>query len=1116
MKKCGKCGADNPDHAAFCSKCGTAFEKCVSDTPKPGPQLQEPRKPGKALVAAGCAAIVLIIAAGIGGGYMALKHLSGGGAAGAGDSSAYTKGYDLEKVELVSSYIKPESSGTIDLYADNRQPAARDLNGKWDKTLFYWLEDADAASQEDNHIVDCRLERTSLTRTDNGNKIDYEVYRDPQSNAIYKIVSIEYQNSQSLELTDYYYMDGTPNFIFRRSDSAYTPTYASIDKVGERYYFSQDQMVKWRWIYEPQVVKQWILALEDTWYTQWAYSDISQDEQRQYDDKEREMLNAAYNTYAAIENDVQPSLLEGIVLDENGKPMEGAWVAVGEQATGEPFVKMQTGADGRYAWEVTDLSKNYFLIIQKDDYINTVMEPMMNHDGGLQMEQEQVVLYGKAKGTVPVSFDVFQMAEADTDLDSSNGTEDGQTLAMPSLNGAEIEIRWGINHVSGAAMVTVQSDQSGKASLELKRGTYTATVKKEGFAPMTAVFSVNGETGPVKLYCMKENKDSVPVWMAVLTWENEGGAVVDLDSAMFTPQKGEAGNMVCINTLNRADSRGNRFVYDGKGDTSCEVIQLTNPEKGSYRYYVNDYESALSGGQSGEGLRRSNAVVRVYKSGQLAKTFRVPVNGNGVIWEVFEIRNDEIIPIQNLYSSAEGKGWWIQDKAMARLNDRSMKADWIQSDGEWLYFSNPMDRNRLYYCRKDGSGLTQLGDDQVEAGIVLVGDTLYYMAHYGYDAVCSLKYDGSGRTELKSQIMTPNTDGSCNQVVGYCDGILYTCIAPASYTFTLQATDLASGKTWNLDIPDGNGMYSACDRIQVVGDYVYFAYNSVGDSDEIKFCRQKLDGGSTEIISTIGMRGIWDFTILKGWVYFNTQSGGYCMQIDGSQLMSWDNTDLFKAGVIDGEVYGKDCKVYDAGGGYIRNMFNSAAFSDRNAREAYKSFLKAPVRSENAQDYPGYFAVMDINNDGVSELLYLYDLLIGSVSGYGGLDIYTYDPSADRIYAISEEVYCDSLAFNQEGQQLISYSNGRSGVSNLVLGSISGNQINWEELASSLSAGDTFGDQASLDEYMAVYNSRFKGKPLLQFVENNQPNRDIYLSDGVDTGFVDASTIDWTSFTPYW
>lgn len=1119
------------DHAVFCSKCGSKWEEPPQNLESPQAGNKEKKKTAgeksRAKLAIVCGAALLAAAAGISGGIFLAKKMAGGESLqvqGAGEELKLAA-YDLEQLEVVENYQRPEDADLIDLYQDTHQPSPRDLNGIWDSSLFYWLEDGDADSQEDNHIADCILERLCLIRKDNGHSVDYEVYRDGENEAIYKIVSVEYLEDGTQELTDYYYKDGKPNFVFRRNDTVYTPSYASIDKVGERYYFNQDQMVKWRWIYEPQSVKQWVLVPEDTWYTQWAYADITPDEQKEYDAKEREMLNASYNTYHTISNYSRVSLLEGYVLDENGGPLEGVAVGVGDLETGEPFVKLETGADGRYAWEITDSARDYFLIFQKEGCNAAVMEPVLS--SGRQMEQEQVVLYEAGEEAYPVAIDVFQMAEMDGDLETEEESGGSAEAAAKSLKGAEVEIRWGINCVSGEPLTTVTTDEAGRVSLKLQAGTYTAVAKKAGFAPMTVVFTAKNQIRPVEIYCLEEPAGDDPVWRVALTWDSGSGA--DLDSTMFTPEKGDSGNRVYINAVNPWDSYGNRFLYDGKGENSCEVIELTLPQKGSYKYYVNDYEGAMEeGGQKSTALSGAQACVSVFRDGRLVRSFRVPSDTQGVIWEVFEIQNNEVVPIQNVYGSAEGKGWWIQDKVMARLSDQSTQASWIQKDGEWIYFTNRLDEDRLYRCRRDGSGLTKIGDERVILGrMVLAEDVLYYMIYEdGYNSLCSIQSDGSNRQVLKSGIELAEGEGESaeNFVAGYCNGRVYCCIAePRTDFFGISTYDIASGQMWEAEkTVDFDRERYLVGNIQVIDGYLYYIYSAASYSTEnTLICRQKAGGSEpAEILASCDIKGIREFAIQKGWLYYRNNEGSYCMMLDGSQHMPWDSTGILgTAGVIGGERYNRDCTVYDLNGNYLRDMFDHGPLIREKAVSAYMEFLGAnePANSgwKTNMETANYmidakpntifqFAAADFNHDGRMELITRTGG--GKEEAGGSARAYTYDGTMQLIgHTMGGWYGPGNVGYNQERQALVFYNEpSASGQTLVIVSALDFTEIDRAFDAAARNGFPTEEDYRQSEHYQQVVEMYYSNYVVLRFVDNTEENRQTYIMGGIETGFESA------------
>lgn len=158
---------------------------------------------------------------------------------------------------------------------------------------------------------------------------------------------------------------------------------------------------------------------------------------------------------------------------------------------------------------------------------------------------------------------------------------------------------------------------------------------------------------------------------------------------------------------------------------------------------------------------------------------------------------------------------------LSRLSERSIKAEWIQSDGEWLYFSNPADQGKLYYCRKDGSGLTKFSEDELaDERILLVGDQIYYVtynsgaAEYGYMSqnIVRVKNDGSGRTVIQENIRLAEIE-VCDglYLIGYVDGMIY--YFNSSEISRLGSVVPAEGgsvdsSVWSVTAGDENGAYS--------------------------------------------------------------------------------------------------------------------------------------------------------------------------------------------------------------------------------------------------------------------------------------------------------------------
>ena len=90
-------------------------------------------------------------------------------------------------------------------------------------------------------------------------------------------------------------------------------------------------------------------------------------------------------------------------------------------------------------------------------------------------------------------------------------------------------------------------------------------------------------------------------------------------------------------------------------DTSSygpETITLIKPIiDGTYKYSVHDYSND-SGEQVALDANRemalSGAVVKVYKGTELLRTYQVPTDQTGIVWNVFELKNDVITTLNTM------------------------------------------------------------------------------------------------------------------------------------------------------------------------------------------------------------------------------------------------------------------------------------------------------------------------------------------------------------------------------------------------------------------------------------------------------------------------------------
>ena len=231
-----------------------------------------------------------------------------------------------DKQEIISADIN--NSRQIDVDELNYVPGKRSGKYKWDKTLFYTLEDADENNEEDNQINTYRVTHKKFIHAKTKNEIEYEIYHHPESDKVHKMVSIE-KDETVLHITEYYFTDdGKVNFIYCYEDTNYVPSYAKLSKKGVRYLFHNDTMVNWRIVNAEGEINYCYGKKEKKALSEHKkvveYSKLSQETRKQYDNCEKVMLNRAYNTFEKVNHFEGVSSICGYVCDENGTGMADA------------------------------------------------------------------------------------------------------------------------------------------------------------------------------------------------------------------------------------------------------------------------------------------------------------------------------------------------------------------------------------------------------------------------------------------------------------------------------------------------------------------------------------------------------------------------------------------------------------------------------------------------------------------------------------------------------------------------------------------------------------------------------------------------------------------------
>lgn len=674
--RCIKCSRELTENDKFCPKCGNPVQKEgvatreeLTDKEPVQRQVQmvavknegtKKNKRKKGILTAGLAGGIVLVIIAV---FLCIKFLGNN----ADKNNDNKDNHGVENMEgdsvsgnTVSGNVTGmegplyhiEDIGSINIFEQNYVPEARVEGQQWDSTLFYWLEDIDASVTTDGNIVNCVIYKTQMRNETTGNLIQYEIYKDRENGEVYKIVSVEQQES-SLKLTDYYYDNGKPNFVFMREDSVYTPTYATIGKTGNRYYFANDSMIRWRIISVPGVIDEYVLTPTDVTYRQLPYNTVSAEEQNAYDITEKEMLNAAYNTYNAVANVTGIGTLEGYIKDTTGTPIADVTVSVYRKTDDVLLYETVTGEDGYFRiYTYLDNAECYIVIKSTDTYKEHTINGVHLSVSSLNYSYNTIVLHKISGDEYPVYVDLYSAIEVQKG--------DAGVVCGSMLQGATVTVREGSGTYEGDALKTFEVGEDGKLHTNLPSGVYTAQIELVGYADSYQEIEVAECETVVTGYLMPALQPGETG--VVMTWS---GADVDLDLTLFTPYQSTGGDMAHIGGAVMNDAYGNRLVSDNSA--YCEVMYVNTAEMGSYKLFVNNYTDSLAGNYSSTALANINIYVYIYDCNGFVTAYTFPLNQSGVVWEVVEINGTNLTPVHRVYEQVAGKQWWVESKEAKRL-----------------------------------------------------------------------------------------------------------------------------------------------------------------------------------------------------------------------------------------------------------------------------------------------------------------------------------------------------------------------------------------------------------------------------------------------------------------
>ena len=510
--------------------------------------------------------------------------------------------------EMSAEELMDQDTGEVDYSIIRFKPGTRNKNLKWKDSVFSRIENVSDSAMAPVNTYDYK--RVTANLKDN-KTTEYRVYTNPQTNAVEKITETE-NCGDILDILNYYYDDGNINYISEYRTYVDKPVNPSSMDIESRYYFRNDCLV--RYIYcENKNATEYKLEDLDTY---------SSGTVGQYDYLEQDMINRAYIVYNVAPSLKETELLYGYVMDEFSMPMEDASIVIKSENDDSVVAQTRTDGDGFYKVSVDCTDDETYCAYASKDTLNEVgVFGITARFGSGKYAVEPIYMgYVNNTATYPAQFVV----------------RDATDPNIP-LSGAGIMIRRGINNRTGTVMQTGALDDNGTAAVALPAGSYTAEITKGGYETLYLSVIIRLDRQYAVGFAMPDVDDNT--YRVAVSWET---APLDLNSLAISSNR----------------DRILRSPVDSLGLTTAECVTIDNAGADDYRFYVTDFGSITSGDLMSYNMTGSNACVDVYNSEGLIGKYHVPAANAGVVWEVFEIRNKTLLPVNSYYYSVEDDDLW--------------------------------------------------------------------------------------------------------------------------------------------------------------------------------------------------------------------------------------------------------------------------------------------------------------------------------------------------------------------------------------------------------------------------------------------------------------------------
>ncbi len=326
-----------------------------------------------------------------------------------------------------------------------------------------------------------------------------------------------------------------------------------------------------------------------------------------------------------------PSNLTGQVVDEFGNPLIDMQLHVFELGDDDPISLIKTNENGEFKTVLP--SGSYYVKVVQEGYLP--VESYIDLSDGYDTFTSKIVTVANESSEVANAMFTVQNA-----------------LNGEGISGVEVKFRKGYNNKTGPYItlarkeVKTVSDADGLVQIELPVGAYTAETTLDGFTPtyINITSSSRIDYSAMQMRSMPVTEElSDGETRITLEW---GTTPSDLDAHLVGPVENsstrfhiyypEKGYLINDAMLDKDDTEGNGF----------ETTTIYRQYEGRYVFSVFDFTNQYDYNSTAMSL--SGARVRVYQGNQCVATFDIPTNKKGILWEVFAIEGNRIIPINNV------------------------------------------------------------------------------------------------------------------------------------------------------------------------------------------------------------------------------------------------------------------------------------------------------------------------------------------------------------------------------------------------------------------------------------------------------------------------------------